>query len=367
VPLAQVLQHDGTTVACLARDFSLAALDWRTAAFIDVETSGLAGGTGVYTFLVGVGFFAGDSFHVRQFFMRDLTEEPALVAALDEFLSRFEAVVSYNGKSFDVPLLATRFTLAFRHLPLAKLPHLDLLHPARRLWREHLPSCALNDVEKYVLGFERQDDVPGWLIPSLYFDYIRTGDAGPLRSVFQHNVWDILSLVALAGWMCALLEDPEGAGVTDGVAWYRLGRCYEDMFVCMRGWADTSEVSSWLERCEAAYRRALADRVPESVREQAYRRLSLLYKRCQKWEHAIALWHELLEQGTCQRLYPYVELAKYYEHRRRDYTTALNLVRQALELARSGRLREASPATLPELQHRLARLERKVSYGTRFD
>jgi len=367
VPLKQVLQYDGTTVACLARDLSLTALDWRTTAFIDVETSGLAGGTGVYTFLVGVGFFDGDSFHVRQFFMRDLTEEPGLIAALDEFMSRFEAVVSYNGKSFDLPLLATRFTLAFRRLPLAKVPHLDLLHPARRLWRGRLPSCTLGDIERYILGFERRDDVPGWLIPGLYFDYIRTGDAGPLRPVFRHNVWDILSLASLAGWMCALLEDPEGVGVADGVDWYRLGRCYEDMTAHLRAQADPEGEVPWLERCEAAYRQALADHVPEPVREQAYRRLSLLYKRRRQWEHAVALWHEVLQQGTCRQLYPYVELAKYYEHRRRDYKRALELVRQALELVRSERLREISPATLPKLHHRLARLERKVSYGTGSD
>ncbi len=365
LPLAQVLEHDGTTVACLARDLSLTALDWRTTAFIDVETSGLAGGTGVYTFLVGVGFFDGDSFRVRQFFMRDLTEEPALVAALDEFLTSFEAVVSYNGKSFDLPLLSTRFTLAFRRLPLAGLPHLDLLHLARRLWSSRLPSCTLSDVEKHILRFDRQDDVPGWLIPSLYFDYIRTGDAGPLRPVFRHNAWDILSLVALAGWMCTLFEDPEAAGVTHGTEWYSLGRCYEDVYAHLRARARASEAARWLERVEAAYRRALADHVPEPVREQACHRLSLLYKRRNRWEDAVALWHRLLEAEGCHRLYPYVELAKYYEHRRRDYTTALNLVRRALELAQAGRLRERSPAVLPELRHRLARLERRVSHARR--
>lgn len=353
VPLSQVWQYDGTTVAYLARDPSLADLDWGRAAFVDVETSGLAGGTGVYTFLVGVGFYDEDVFRVRQFFMRDLTEEPALVAALDDFLGRFQAVVSYNGKSFDLPLLATRFTLTSHRLPLMDLPHLDLLHPARRLWSGRLPSCALSDVEEHILGFQRRDDVPGWLIPSLYFDYIRTGEAAPLRQVFRHNAVDIVSLAALAGRMCAIFEDPEGAGVHDGVDWYRLGRCYEEV--------------GWVERGAAAYHQALGDHVPTSVREEAHRRLSFLYKRHSQWQQAVDLWRELVEGHPCRRLYPYVELAKYYEHRCRDYTTALELVRQVVKLVESGQADARPAVALPALRHRLARLERKVSYGARSD
>jgi len=363
VPLSQVWEHDGTTVAYLARDPSLAVLDWGTTAFIDVETSGLAGGTGIYAFLVGVGFFSPEenaeqgAFRVRQFFMRDLTEEPALVAALDEFLSRFQSVVTFNGKAFDLPLLATRFITVARRLPLAGLPHLDLLHPARRLWSGRLPSCALSDIEKHVLDFHRPDDVPGWLIPSLYFDYLRTGEAGPLRQVFRHNVWDILSLVALAGHMCALFEDPERASVHDGVDWYRLGRCYQE--------------AGWLERSAAAYRRALEDHVPAPVREQAQRQLSFLYKRHGQWQEAVDLWRQWLDDASeahpGRRLYPYVELAKYYEHRCQDYTTALELVRQAVQLVNSGQVDERSSVMLAELRHRLARLERKVRGGTQPD
>src|SRR5687767_7857803 len=174
--------------------------------FVDVETTGLAGGTGTYAFLVGVGELSGERFPVTRYFMRDLDEEPALLAAL---APRFEAAsgfVTFNGSGFDLPLLETRFVLARRRWPIT-LPHVDLLRPARRVWTACMPDCRLATLERDVLGLVREDDVYGSLIPALYFDFLRSRRAGPLARVFAHNRDDILSLAVLLGWFSEALGE----------------------------------------------------------------------------------------------------------------------------------------------------------------
>ncbi|HXH84049.1 MAG TPA: ribonuclease H-like domain-containing protein, partial [Candidatus Tectomicrobia bacterium] len=163
--------------------------------FLDTETTGLAGGTGTYAFLVGAAFVDGDRLVIAQHFLRDFDDEPALLAALEPLLARAAAVVTFNGAGFDVPLLETRFVLARRRWPV--LSHLDLLRPARRVWSGWLGDCRLSTLERAVLGVEREVDVPGPLIPTLYFDYLRSRRAGPLTRVFAHNRDDVLTLVAL--------------------------------------------------------------------------------------------------------------------------------------------------------------------------
>lgn len=343
--------HANGPLAALARDEAWRDVDPTAVAFIDAETSGLAGGTGTYPFLVGVGFFEGESFRVRQFFMRGPHEEPALIHLLDEFLARFQAVVTFNGRSFDLPLLQTRFTLHHRRFPLEGAPHLDLLPPARRLWKRRLSRCALTRLEERLLGLSREGDVPGWLIPSLYFEYLRTGDAASLRSVFTHNVLDVLSLVGLAAHMAATLVDPEAAGVIHGADWYSLGRCYEEL--------------GWVERAAAAYERALNAPCAPELRHAVFRALSFLHKRQGRWKQAVEIWWDLIEAGVADHLYPYEELAKYYEHRRRDPATALQLVREAIRRIEAGELRprRSRQRALTELRHRRARLERKAVSG----
>jgi uncharacterized protein YprB with RNaseH-like and TPR domain len=346
VRLAELHRHNDGIAAHLGKDDRLRELDWRRAVFVDIETSGLAGGTGTYAFLVGAGYFDHDLFRVRQFFMRDPTDEPALIQALSDLLDGFDAVVTFNGKAFDLPLLVTRFTLFRRHLRLADAPHLDLLHPARRLWSARLASCALTSLEQVILGLERHDDVPGFLIPSLYFDYIRSGNPEPLRPVFSHNVQDIVSMVILAERMCTTLRAPDAAGVQHGLDWYSLGRCYEDL--------------GWSEQSTAAYRRALAEGLPPALDELTRHRLSMLHKRHDAWDAALDLWHDLIQGQGAQQLSAFVELAKYYEHRVRDYETALDLTRQAIELAQAMPAVARGSLSPAELHHRLERLSRKI-------
>jgi len=179
--------------------------------YLDTETTGLAGGTGTCAFLIGIGALEGSQFVLRQYFLRDYPEEKAVLAALAEALSRYEGIVTFNGKTFDLPLLETRYTLARMKAPFGGMIHLDLLHPARRLWKLRLASCELTNLERAILGIARDGDVPGSEIPQIYFDYLRTGNAQHLQPVFFHNALDMVTLAALAVEMARALREEEGS------------------------------------------------------------------------------------------------------------------------------------------------------------
>ena len=229
--------------------------------------------------------------------MRTLTEERALLAAVAERLAGRGGLVTYNGRSFDWPLLTTRFTLARLRHSLPDLPHWDVLPLARRLWRARLGACNLGLLEASLLDQPRDDDTPGWLIPQLYFDYLRDGDARRLRGVFEHNRRDILALAALAGLACRALADPFDGSIRDGQDFAALGR--------------HAEAVGRAERAMTLYRRALACPLPAAEREDTQRRLSLLLKRARCWEEAVALWNAMLTEALADPLFPILELAKY--------------------------------------------------------
>ena len=165
--------------------------------FLDLETTGLAGGAGTYAFLVGCGWFDGGTFRLRQFFLSDFAAERALLEAVGELAGNLACIVTYNGKTFDLPLLETRFSLQRMPTPFAEIAHVDMLHPARRMWRDEEVECRLTYLEQALCGHERESDVPGFEIPSRYFQYVRSGDARPLQAVFEHNRLDIVSLAML--------------------------------------------------------------------------------------------------------------------------------------------------------------------------
>src|SRR5512147_264907 len=213
-----------------AADTRLTELNLEKYAFLDTETSGLAGGTGTYAFLVGVGRFVQGQFHLQQFFMRDPAEEPALLEGLARFLAPCEALVTFNGKAFDAPLLVTRYSLHRIPLPFKSYSHLDLLPLARRLWRDRLPSRALKYLEEHVLGLVRTtEEVPGYEIPWRYFDYLRTGDARELRGVFYHNAMDVVAMAALLSHMNDMLQNPYEGKVQHGLDFVALGKLFEDL------------------------------------------------------------------------------------------------------------------------------------------
>ncbi|MBU2609487.1 MAG: ribonuclease H-like domain-containing protein [Chloroflexi bacterium] len=218
------------TLAQWAKDMRLADLPLEAFAFLDTETSGLSGGTGTYAFMVGAGRFEAGTFRLLQFFMHDPGEEPALLEALADFLAPAQALVTYNGKAFDAPLLVTRYSLHSIPLPFKDYSHVDLLPLARRLWRDRLPSRSLKYIEENVLAAPRSSqEVPGYEIPYLYFDYLRSGDARPLAGVFYHNAMDILALAALLKHVSHMLAEPLHESIQHGLDRIALAKLFEDL------------------------------------------------------------------------------------------------------------------------------------------
>jgi uncharacterized protein YprB with RNaseH-like and TPR domain len=315
--------------------------------FLDTETTGLAGGTGTYAFLIGLGRFEAESFRLVQIFMRDPGEEPAQLAALTQFLHPCRVLVTFNGKSFDAPLLNTRYTLNRQTSPLPALAHLDLLPLARRLWPNRLPSRRLGDLETRILGAERtEEEVPGWLVPTLYFDYLRTGDARPLPGIFYHNAMDVLAMAALLNHMAQLLADPLDPPTEHALDVVAIARLHEFL-----GHFDTAA-----QLFELGLAR---DDLPEEHHGVTQQRLSFLHKRRHNWTAAIELWQLAAERG---QIYAHVELAKFYEHKQHDYQAALHWTQAALDLLTPPPASGHQPdQEQRDLQHRLARLQRKLA------
>jgi uncharacterized protein YprB with RNaseH-like and TPR domain len=346
LPLSSFLSLLPDVVGRVAEDGAFSGVDLRRVCFLDTETTGLSAGTGTMAFVVGLGFFVDDGFRLQQYFLRDPGDEPAMVEALAERLPAFEALVSFNGRGFDVPILETRFILARLPSPVAGIPHLDLLPPARRLWHHALSSCALGSLEREVLGVLReQDDVPSGEIPTLYRDYLRTGDAREMKRVLYHNVVDILSLVTLAARLCRAFTAPWADGTLSGAEFYGLGRWYE--------------AGDQLAETERAYRAAItADLVPD-LRAKALRDLAYLLKRTDRRPEAFAFWQQLALEVTTDIL-AHVELAKHFEWHVENLPLAAGWTRAALTQVEGWPAGTRREVALAELRHRLARLERKI-------
>lgn len=337
VELFQIFQFSAKTISSLARDDRLKEIDINKTIFLDTETTGLAGGAGTYIFLVGVGYFEGDQFCVRQYFMRDYNEERALLSALNDLLSNFKAVVTYNGKTFDLPLMESRYIMSGMKMSLKDPYHFDLLYPARRLWKRRLESCSLSTVEREILKVIRDDDVQGYLIPEIYFRYLRTKDARAIKQVFEHNLQDILSLVALVSRMCFLVEDPLN-NTEYGMDIFSIGKMFDE--------------EKKYEQSTHYYTEALKHNLAEEEILEILRLSSFVYKRQGKWEEAEKIWKEIIERNREFIYYPYEELAKYYEHYLKDYQKAETVVEEALNIEDNIFQRE-------KLQYRLDRIKRK--------
>ena len=336
-----------------ANDPRLSTLPLSKFAFLDTETSGLSGGTGTYAFLVGAARFIDDRFVLKQFFMRDPAEEPALLEGLGNFLAPCEALVTFNGKAFDAPLLRTRYTLHDTPCPFSDFSHLDLLPLARRLWRNRLESRALKYLEEHVLGLTRSsEEVPGYEIPWLYFDYLRTGDARPLGGVFYHNAMDVVAMAALLAHMNDMLEGPFDGKVQHGLDFVALGKLFEDL----GRWDESARL---FERgLESAHSTGSGQGLDETDFSVAVKRLSILHKRRGDMEEAVRLWEESARRG---HLYAFIELAKYYEHKQRDTKSALKWTKSALKLVEKTDMPAyARKFWVGEFGHRMERLKRKA-------
>jgi uncharacterized protein YprB with RNaseH-like and TPR domain len=343
VPLSRLKVQTPATLAILAGEPGFEAFDLSRCLFLDTETTGLAGGAGTAAFLIGVGFVDGERFVVRQYFMRDYHEESALFLALAQDLAGFAQIVTFNGKMYDLPLLESRFRLNRAPFPLAEAVHLDLLYPARRLWKARLESCRLVHLEAELLRVQRREDIPGEQIPQVYFDYIRSGDACLLSRVFHHNRLDIVSLAALAALACQWVEEGRAEDPRDVLSLARV-----------------LERAEQPERSEAEYRRALeaADATAAGdVRRASLRRLAARAKQAGHLDAALEYWERAAAEGDVAA---HRELAVLHEHYRRDLRAALASVERGLTQLAS--LRLSAPRHLEhDLQHRRERLLRRLA------
>lgn len=331
----------------VAGDLTAPEIDLAATAFIDTETTGLGYGVGTQVFVVGIGHVEGDAFRVRQFFLRHPGEEHAVLAAISAYLNRFSTLVSYNGRSFDWPLLENRFIYQRLWARPLTPAHVDLLYTARRLWKRRLESCSLVSVESAILGVRRShEDVEGWMIPQLYFRYLRTGDAQPLRRVFYHNLQDILSLAMLALHAHHVLRDPWSGIVEHPIDYVSLGVIHDRL-----GDPDTAV------RCLV---RALESDLPRRLETETYLRLGLINKRRANWTEAVPLFGRVLERQGFERI-ACVELAKYHEHVARDHEAALRYTLRAIRSSDFAHFVRWPGTQRMELHHRHRRLRRKLS------
>lgn len=276
--------------------------------FMDTETTGLAGGTGTLAFLLGLGRIEDETFCLRQFFLTGFRGEAALLQAAREWIDGRACLVTFNGKSFDAPLMATRYRLSGIPDPFADMHHIDLFHPTRRAFRSQWPDCRLQTAERRLLGFHRQGDLPAYLVPEVWFAFVRRGSTRQLPAMLAHNRWDLMSLATLLPSLTEAFVSPGESGA--------------DIVAVARYWLQRGE-----EQTALAQLRAQQDRLTTT----GLLELARLYRRRHAWAHAIPIWQRLAEQDCTEAL---ERLAKYNEHIRHDYTAALQLTRRLRHLQR---------------------------------
>lgn len=340
VELGTALSSVSEHIAFSACDPELEDFDPQKALFMDTETTGLSGGSGTVAFLVGVGYFTEDGFRLDQCFMRDYDDEEPMLRFLAERFRGAASVVGFNSKSFDLPLLRTRFIQNRVPFPLEGVPHFDLMHAARRFWKRRLSDCSLGNIEREVLGIHRNGDVPSFLIPQLWMDYLYSRDARPLEGVFYHHRMDILSLVSLVAWLSQCLDAPAGQGFAHR----------EDRLSLVRLYYRQKQYDAVIEHGNAF----LEAEAASPLRRECLEMLAMAHKRRQHWLEMQQAWELLIEEFPGD-LNARLELAKHHEHRTKDLRAAERLLEGVPE-------RDADD---PLVVERLARIRRKLTKNWR--
>lgn len=345
ISISDGLDISGDTLALLSRDSAFKELDLSTALFFDLETTGLSGGTGVIPFNIGMGYYRDDKFWVAQYFLGELGEEERMIRELSRFLADmdFKSVVTYNGKAFDMPLLETRFILHRIPCVLSGLPHLDFLCPARNLWKHKYESCRLFYLAREVLMTGRDEDIPSAEIPWRYFQYLKTGNFELIEPILYHNAEDILSLLGVVIMGASLFaSDLEESGI-DAMDFFGAGKVLEKVG----------------EREKAAdyFQRALNGSLSEEAGLSTRKRLSLQYKKSQKWENAVLMWQQMAASQTpsSDLLFSLRELAMYFEHKEKKLLEAQRYAEEGYVVAR-----DFSSSFEKDFIHRRERLNQKI-------
>jgi len=307
--------------------------------FLDTETTGLSGGAGTVAFEIGIGFIDHRGLVIRQYVMRDYGEESAMLTEIAELIKRFDVIVSFNGKSFDIPLLESRMIMCRIRLPLSQMPNLDLLHASRRVYKLRLRRCNLTALEEAVLGHVRTDDLPGSQVPQRYFDYIRTGDFSLLEDVLRHNFEDVKNLAVLTAHLCSVFRAPQVLEHPEDI--FSVGK------TLIRG-GKTQKARNCFKILSKS-----------TLAAQAHLHLSSSFKKEHEWQNACACWMDMIaggEGGT----YPYIELAKYYEHVAHDIPRALEYANAALRFVlNTALLSDENAIPTDPILRRIKRLKHK--------
>jgi uncharacterized protein YprB with RNaseH-like and TPR domain len=356
--MADRFRNDGHGAALLA---GVAAA---RAPFIlfDLETTGLSGGAGTHAFLVGRGWFDDDDgFVTEQHLLTEFGSERTMLAQVSRELSGAGALVTFNGKSFDAPVLETRYLFHRAVSPCSGVPHIDVLHPARRFWGSTAGTgCSLASLERRLLGAHRTDDVPGFEVPSRFFHFVRTGDPQPLAAVLEHNRRDLLSLAGITAHLLRLIAQG-GEAATDLQEALALGRLYDcagDFLRAERAFAKAADMAS-TNRQPFTWRHDADSRTThDRVRAEALRALALIARRQRRFPDAAEYWRQMLDVPGCPSHFvgeATEALAVHHEHRERDLTAARRFALLSLESGAG-----TGSARGDNLRHRLARIERKL-------
>ena len=315
--------------------------------FLDTETTGLAGGTGTYAFLIGLGYITDQGLVIEQYVMRDFDEEYPMLQSVIDTLKRFRVLVTFNGKSFDWPLLESRLIYSRLRTISWENAHLDLLHISRRLWGRSLDSCSLMSIEETILGNVREDDIPGSQIPQIYFEYLDSRDTEMMIRVMQHNEWDIAAMAALLLHVKSLYENP----ATRADAYELLGIAKE------------LERNHRIQQASACYQGCIRKSNIHSLTLEAKKRLAYLTKKHEGQGEAMEIWADLARDEGSLLIFPLIEMAKYLEHRKKDFYEALKCTEKAILLA--GMRSNGSFRLRDELSARRRRLIKKLERSTR--
>jgi len=304
--------------------------------FLDTETTGL-GGTGTVAFLIGLGRINGNGFEIIQYLIPDYSDEAAMLQDVYENLNRDSTIVSFNGASFDIPVLLDRMIINRVTRRFEFGYHLDLLHPARRLFKRRLLDCTLINLERQLFSFYRADDIPGYLVPSVYFEWLTSQELSRMNSVLKHNRCDIISLYFLARLLAEAYQS-EGEILTYSEDLYSLSRFFERR-------KETGKIEKVYQRVQHS---------PNGLAPEAALHYARNFKRTQNIKQSVEIWESLAGDKTSHSFWACLELAKYYEHEARNVVTALEYSDCA------AKCKPINERQLRELKKRVTRLNRKL-------
>lgn len=313
--------------------------------FIDTETTGLSGGTGTMVFLIGLGYFSLDGFFVDQYFLDDPSNELSFINMISSQIDKYKLIVSFNGSAFDLPLLRTRFVLNRLNHSFDQKFHLDLLHLSRKIWKLRLSSLRLKDIENDILNFCREgEEVPGWMVPQIYFDFIHTRDARPLSGIFYHNRMDVLSLAIIFYHLSNLINNPIKENCSQKEDLFSIARIFEKV--------------GYLEESTFLFRSALEDGLPTTLPARFLFQIGKKRKMHHDIEMAFEFWKQSFQRGNYEAA---IEISKYYEHYLKDFGKARYWCQSSLELFDNNQEYQfQSKEERDKIIYRLKRIEQKL-------